>query len=60
MRDSARRRARVGEAGSGAPRLVSHDAIEAFRAVRVPVRIEAEEAVIAPEAAEVMRIVEAT
>ena len=37
---------------------MSHDAIETFRAVRVPVRIEEEEAVIAPEAAEVLRIAE--
>ena len=58
VRDSRRLRARIGEGADGPARLVSHDTVEGFRAVRTPVGVGEEEAVIGAEAAEALQIAE--
>ena len=56
VRGSRRLRARIEAGADGAVRLVSHDTVEGFRAVRTPVGVGEEEAVIGPEAAHALQI----
>lgn len=56
VRDGKRLRARIGEAEFGEEALVSTGEIDRFRAVRTPVVLEGETAIISKQAAEVLRL----
>ncbi len=56
VKGSRVRRARVVEAVEGPPRLLSHDSVTAFRAVRAPVHLSEDEAEMGQRAADALQI----
>ncbi len=56
VRDSLRRRVRIGDAVEDRPLLASSDSIEGFRAVRTPITLTEEEVQMSREAADALRI----
>ncbi|MDP8915836.1 MAG: arginine N-succinyltransferase [Pseudomonadota bacterium] len=58
IREALTRRVRIGDPGEGRTALMSTDRIGAFRAVRAPVELMDEQAVISAEAAEALRLAE--